>query len=533
MANNRLLSQITELHQVIAKLKGENRRLESRAKASRAYARTVEQSTYFPHSNGQRDLKPSVTSETSLRPSAAPLLSSSSSLPVLSLTAGIMSRGGLPHLDSRRPTSSGMFSRTIMPQTDSLNSGGSALSSADNGPNGNAKIDELERENLYLSNRVAELEDALKSKPSEAATLAAHAATATAYLEEREKRIVDAVTQKLNILTDDLEGLKKKRSRIALKEKIMIEIEAGRVGTRHNPVPALSHKINSLEVRVNFLNEVKELISKLTSQLQQARSSANAKDRDFRRQLEEKKSVIMNQGLRIRHYEKDSAKREAQNTQNEANLSLVLDNIMRGDGNTRADVDAKLILKNRIDTPSGSLVLLPLSQGGTPIGETSAKEVGLDSASFKNEDLSQSVGTGIREKPSSFASQNIDQQSTMQPTPSMLEQSLRHVGGLPRMGPALTNPSPHLVPPHQLPRGRAGGDPRDNQASRGSEAQRISLIVNKQGKLGRAARPMVYQISSGQKDMLTGQILWKNIGIFNRMDAIEMFAGKGRHIYRQ
>ena len=48
MASNRLLSQITELHQVIAGLKAENRRLVSRAKASRAYARTVEQSTFFP-----------------------------------------------------------------------------------------------------------------------------------------------------------------------------------------------------------------------------------------------------------------------------------------------------------------------------------------------------------------------------------------------------------------------------------------------------------------------------------------------------
>ena len=34
----------------------------------------------------------------------------------------------------------------------------------------------------------------------------------------------------------------------------MIEIETGRVGTRHNPVPALSRKIKHLEVRVRFLS---------------------------------------------------------------------------------------------------------------------------------------------------------------------------------------------------------------------------------------------------------------------------------------
>ena len=81
MASNRLLAQITELHKVIAGLKAENRRLESRAKASRAYARTVEQSTFFPSADSGGG-------------SSSTGLVGSASLPVLSLTASVIGRSG-------------------------------------------------------------------------------------------------------------------------------------------------------------------------------------------------------------------------------------------------------------------------------------------------------------------------------------------------------------------------------------------------------------------------------------------------------
>ena len=123
-----------------------------------------------------------------------------------------------------------------------------ALSSAEQGAKqSRAVIDQLERDNLYLSNRVSELEKTLQTQPSAEATLAAHMASATALLEEHDKETIDALTNKLSLLVEDLAGLRKKRSRVALKEKIMIEIETGRVGTRKNPVPALSRKIKHLE----------------------------------------------------------------------------------------------------------------------------------------------------------------------------------------------------------------------------------------------------------------------------------------------
>ena len=87
MASNRLLSQITELHQVIAKLKAENRRLVSRSKASRAYARTVEQSTFFPYAG-------STGSGIGSSGASSSGLIGSASIPVLSLSASVISDGG-------------------------------------------------------------------------------------------------------------------------------------------------------------------------------------------------------------------------------------------------------------------------------------------------------------------------------------------------------------------------------------------------------------------------------------------------------
>jgi hypothetical protein len=392
------------------------------------------------------------------------------------------------------------------------------------------------------------LEETLSAQPSADATLAAHARSAVAFLDEREKNTCEALSEKLRLLTEDLVGLRNKRSHVALKEKIMIEIEMGRVGTRHNPVPSLTRKIKHLEVRVVFLQQVKDLVAQLTSQLQQARSLAAVRARDFRRQLEEKRATIMDQGLRIRHYEKDAAKRASQQARNEASLSLVLDNMMiggsggMGDGGrvggvpdgSSASPGAGRFFGNRIDTPSGSLVLVPFTPEGTPVamGGAAQQQQDTDGNSLPSE--IQDPQSLVQLQRSSSAP-NINVPGTIVPSASVLEESLKHVGGLPPMGSALTHPSPHLVPPHQLPRGRAGGDPRDNgrPGSRSSEAHRNTYVVSKQGRLGRTAKPLVYQISSGQKDMLTGQILWKNIGIFNRMDAVEMFAGKGRHIYRQ
>ena len=214
----------------------------------------------------------------------------------------------------------------------------------------------------------------------------------------------------------------------------MIEIETGRVGTRKNPVPALSRKIKHLEVRVGFLQQVKDLIGRLTSELQHARSSSATRERELRRQLEKKQTTIMDQGLRIRNYEKDAAKHALQQARSDASMSLVLSNVMDGMGSDRGSVTL----------PSGGSLV---SADGSLVADR------IEPHSMSNGAVSVVDKPGLTDLQRGPA---IDVPGTMDPTPSMLEESLKYVGGLPPMGAALTNPSPHLVPPHQLPRGRAG-----------------------------------------------------------------------------
>ena len=103
------------------------------------------------------------------------------------------------------------------------------------------------------------------------------------------------------------------------------------------------------------------------------------------------------------------------------------------------------------------------------------------------------------------------------------------------MATALATDAPHLIAPHMLPNGGRNGDPRDNgkPGSRSSKSRRDQWMYDQKGSFKRATIPEMFQISTGRRDPLTGKIAWKGNGIFNRFDAIELFAGKTRNIYRQ
>ena len=109
-------------------------------------------------------------------------------------------------------------------QTRHLTSGGSALaalSSAEQGAKqSRAVIDQLERDNLYLSNRVSELEKTLQTQPSAEATLAAHTASAAALLEEHEKETVDALAKKLSLLVRTWQGFEKRAAALPSRRRL-------------------------------------------------------------------------------------------------------------------------------------------------------------------------------------------------------------------------------------------------------------------------------------------------------------------------
>ena len=354
-----------------------------------------------------------------------------------------------------------------------------------------------------------ELEQALKKAPTTDDILQSHAAASASYLGDQEKKTVKNIANKLELLLKELRGLTEKRKRVSLKEKIMIEIETGRVGSRKNPVPALSKKISATQVSVRFLTETSDLIKSLSSQLQINSNKTSRLEENFRKKLNEKKKTINNQGLRIRQYEQNAVKQRQQHSHGAslmmnspiAPLSIVLNSLGP---------------ENRIDTPAGTLVLLPNN-------EMSLSESG---GSIEMD------GLGITSVTVTHAG---DHGSVEPSAPNKLEQSLKHVGGLPPMGTALTTDAPHLIPPHMLPRGGSSGDPRDNgrPGSNSSKGRRDKWMYDQKGAFKRATVPEMFQISTGRRDPLTGKIAWKNNGIFNRFDAIELFAGRTRNIYRQ
>lgn len=71
--------------------------------------------------------------------------------------------------------------------------------------------------------------------------------------------------------------------------------------------------------------------------------------------------------------------------------------------------------------------------------------------------------------------------------PSPMEQSLKHVGGLPPMAAALATNAPHLIPPHMLPRGGESGDPRDNgrpgHSSQNGSGRRDEWMYDQKGNI--------------------------------------------------
>ena len=348
-----------------------------------------------------------------------------------------------------------------------------------------------------------ELEEQLQQVPTPQDVLSSHAATSTSFLAEKEKIIMKSISDKLHLLSEELHTLKKKRTRVSLKEKIMVEIETGRVGTRKDPVPALSKKIGNTSVHVNFLTSVVLLIQSLSSQLQINKQKASRTRETFRKQLEEKKKTIMNQGLRIRNYEQNAVKQQHANSMSNIMqpLSLVLDGLGP---------------HNRIDTPAGTLILEPRNE--------MIDGIDMDMQLAVNEGVHGGGGSG------GGSSSGGDGGAT-----TKLEQSLKHVGGLPPMATALATDAPHLIAPHMLPNGGRNGDPRDNgkPGSRSSKSRRDQWMYDQKGSFKRATIPEMFQISTGRRDPLTGKIAWKGNGIFNRFDAIELFAGKTRNIYRQ
>ena len=378
--------------------------------------------------------------------------------------------------------------------------------SSNNNNNNNAtSYQQLERDNLFYTNRIKELEETLQQIPTENDILTSHAQQSSSFLITREKTTVKNIHDKLLLMTEELASLKKKKKRISLKEKIMVEIETGRVGTRKDPVPALSKKISATQVDVKFLTQAQDLIKALASQLQVVRTKSMKTEEHFRKQINDKKKTIMNQGLRIRNYEQDAMK-------NKHNLSIMSQ--MQG----LSHVLDNLGPHNRIDTPAGTLILEPNDNRTMMMTENMDGGIAMTNESGNGNGNNNGGGNGNGGNASK----------------SKLEVSLQHVGGLPPMSDALATEAPHLVAPHTLPNRGLNGDPRDNgrPGSNSSKGRRDQWMYDAKGSFKRATVPEMFQISTGRRDPLTGKVAWKGNGIFNRFDAIELFAGKTRNIYR-
>ena len=239
MAQTRLLSQISSLHTTISNLKAENRRLEARSKASRAYARTVEDSTF---------LTTSLSSQSSLIHGlqAAPLPRLRNSSSTTSIDCNLNNTSYSSSSSSNNLATTTTTTSTTLPSSN---------------------VEQLERDNFYYVSRIKELEEQLEQIPKREDVLVSHEIASNSYLADREKRTIKMIADKLLLTIDHLSKLKNKRKRIALKEKIMIEIETGRVGTRKDPVPSITKKIAETQVHVHFMKETHDLIKTLASQL--------------------------------------------------------------------------------------------------------------------------------------------------------------------------------------------------------------------------------------------------------------------------
>ena len=293
MAQTRLLSQISSLHATISNLKQENRRLEQRANASRAYARTVEGSTFITTHTTTNLFDRNTTT------------TSTSAFPRISSTSSIKSNAFSLPPSSSSSSSSSMISSA---STNNTYGGGSNSTAVDN-----PDVEQLERDNLYYRTRIQELEEQLQNAPKVNEILQSHAAASSTFLGEREKKMVENINKKLGLVSAELNKLKEKRKRVSLKEKIMIEIETGRVGSRKDPVPALTKRISSMQVQAQFLKETSNLIKTLLSELQTTKNKTARIEDHLKKQLSEKRTQILNQGLRLRQYEQESSKRRAEN----------------------------------------------------------------------------------------------------------------------------------------------------------------------------------------------------------------------------
>ena len=321
MAQTRLLSQISSLHTTISNLKAENRRLEARSKASRAYARTVEDSTF---------LTTSLSSQSSLIHGlqAAPLPRLRNSSSTTSIDCNLNNTSYSSSSSSNNLATTTTTTSTTLPSSN---------------------VEQLERDNFYYVSRIKELEEQLEQIPKREDVLVSHEIASNSYLADREKRTIKMIADKLLLTIDHLSKLKNKRKRIALKEKIMIEIETGRVGTRKDPVPSITKKIAETQVHVHFMKETHDLIKTLASQLHVTKINFLRREELLKKQIEEKKKIIMNQGLRIRNYEQDAIIRKEERSMVNHSLNTPLSVVLSNLGPT-----------NRIETPAGSLVFEPL-----------------------------------------------------------------------------------------------------------------------------------------------------------------------------
>ena len=340
MAQTRLLSQISSLHTTISTLKAENRRLEARSKASRAYARTVEDSTF---------LTTSLSSQSSLIHGlqAAPLPRLRNSSSTTSIDSNLNNTSYSSSSSSSSSSSNNLATTTTTTTTLPSN------------------VEQLERDNFYYVSRIKELEEQLEQTPKREDVLASHEIASNSYLADREKRTIKMIADKLILTIDHLSKLKNKRKRVALKEKIMIEIETGRVGTRKDPVPSITKKIAETQVHVRFMKETHDIIKTLASQLHVTKINFLRREELLKKQIEEKKKIIMNQGLRIRNYEQDAIIRKEERSMVNHSLNTPLSVVLSHLGPT-----------NRIETPAGSLVFEPLEAGTSGTSGTLETETG-------------------------------------------------------------------------------------------------------------------------------------------------------------
>ena len=95
-----------------------------------------------------------------------------------------------------------------------------ASNNNNNNNNNNAtSYQQLERDNLFYTNRIKELEETLQQIPTENDILTSHAQKSSSFLITREKTTVKNIHEKLLLMTEELASLKKKKKKNIIERK--------------------------------------------------------------------------------------------------------------------------------------------------------------------------------------------------------------------------------------------------------------------------------------------------------------------------